>query len=71
MVVKTDSEYMAHELMNRVRHLHKALNQAEQIIQTLESENQRLKDVLISLTSENNESYVLCGEDTNEQTYLL
>lgn len=70
MVVKTDSEYMADELMNRVRHLQKALNQAEQIIHACEKENENLKDVLNSLTSKNG-SYVSCVEGFNGQTYLL
>ena len=66
MVVKTVTEYMNDQLADRVSALHKALNQAEQIINALEIENQRLKDVLSSLTSENNEGYNLHSEIFNE-----
>lgn len=66
MVVKSLSEYMTDQLVDRVSVLQQALNQAERIINTLEQENQRLYDVLNSLTSENNESYVLDSEAFNE-----
>jgi hypothetical protein len=38
--------YVADELANKVFHLHKALNQAENIISVLEEENQKLKNLL-------------------------
>ena len=66
MVVKTVTEYMNDQLVSRVSHLQQALNQAEHIINILEEENQRLKDVLANLASENNEGYVLSGEAFNE-----
>lgn len=62
MVVKTMNSYVADELANKVKHLQFALSQANKIISTLESENERLKDVLIGLASENNESLVLDSE---------
>lgn len=62
MVVKTMNTYIADELAFKVKHLQFALSQANKIISTLESENQRLKDVLIGLASENNESLVLDSE---------
>lgn len=65
MVVKTVTEYMNDQLTDRVRHLQKALNQAEHIMNILEAENRRLKDVLDSLASENNEGYVLDSEAFN------
>jgi NADH:ubiquinone oxidoreductase subunit D len=65
MVVKSLNEYMNDQLSDRVQTLQQALNQAEQIIFTLEIENQRLKDVLISLSSENN-GYILDSEAFNE-----
>ena len=65
MVVKSLNEYMNDQLSDRIQTLQKALNQAEQIIFTLESENQRLKDVLISLSSENN-GYILDSGAFNE-----
>lgn len=65
MVVKTANEFMADELLNRIRHLYKALNQAEQIMSKLEQENKRLQDVLNGLTSENNEDHTMSGEAFN------
>jgi small-conductance mechanosensitive channel len=66
MVVRTATEYMNDQLANRVKSLQKALNQAEKIMNTLEIENQRLKDVLANLTSENNQGYILDSEAFNE-----
>jgi cell division protein FtsB len=66
MVVRTATEYMNDQLANRVKSLQKALNQAEKIMNTLELENQRLKDVLANLTSENNQGYILNSEIFNE-----
>jgi len=58
MVVRSMNSYVADELANKVKYLQFALNQAESIINTLETENHRLKDVLINLTSENNTDLV-------------
>jgi len=66
MVVRTATEHMNDQLANRVKSLQKALNQAEKIMNTLEIENQRLKDVLNNLTSENNQGYILDSEAFNE-----
>ena len=66
MVVRTAAEYMTDQLADRVKILQKALNQAERIMFSLEQENQRLKDVLANLASENNEGYVLDSEAFNE-----
>jgi len=66
MVVKTITEYMNDQLVSRVDHLQKALNQAERIMHIIEEENRKLKDVLNSLTSENNEGYILDSEAFNE-----
>jgi len=66
MVVKHINEYMTDQLVDRIQILQNALNQAESIIRTLDIENQRLKDVLANLASENNEGYVLSGEAFNE-----
>lgn len=41
--------YVADELANKVYHLHKALNQAENIIAVLEQENKNLKNLLSSI----------------------
>ena len=66
MVVRTAAEYMTDQLADRVAVLQKALNQAEKIMNSLEQENQRLKDALANLASENNEGYVLDSEAFNE-----
>jgi hypothetical protein len=62
MVVRSMNSYVADELANKVKHLQFALTQAENIINTLESENHRLKDALINLASENNTDLVLDSE---------
>jgi cell division protein FtsB len=71
MVVRTATEYMNDQLANRVKSLQKALNQAEKIMNSLEQENQRLKDVLSNLTSENNEGYILHSESFNEPMFTV
>ena len=69
MVVRTAVEYMNDQLAERVKVLQRALNQAEKIITTLEKENNNLKDALNSLTSENNEGYILDSEAFNEPVF--
>jgi chaperonin cofactor prefoldin len=71
MVVRTAAEYMNDQLANRVKSLQKALNQAEKIMNTLESENQRLKDALANLASENNQGYILDSEAFNEPVLTI
>ena len=66
MVVRTLTEYMNDKLADRVTTLQKALNQAEKIMNSLEQENQRLKDVLANLASQSNEGYILDSEAFNE-----
>jgi cell division septum initiation protein DivIVA len=55
----TMNSYVADELSYKVNQLHKALNQAQNIIVRLQEENESLKDALSSLASENNEDYEL------------
>ena len=62
MVVKSMNSYIADELANKVKHLQAALSQAQHIIMALETENDRLRDVLIGLASENNKDLVLDSE---------
>lgn len=38
--------YVSDELFNKVYHLSQALNQAQTIIETLEKENENLKEIL-------------------------
>jgi hypothetical protein len=71
MVVRTITEYMNDKLSDRVATLQKALNQAEKIMNSLELENQRLKDVLANLASENNEGYILDSESFNEPVFTV
>ena len=71
MVVRTATEYMNDQLANRVKSLQKALNQAEKIMNTLEIENQRLKDVLANLTSENNQGNIINSEIFNESVLTV
>ena len=71
MVVRTATEYMNDQLANRVKSLQKALNQAEKIMNILEIENQRLKDVLANLASENNQGYILDSEAFNEPVLTI
>jgi len=71
MVVRTAVEYMSDQLAERVKVLQRALNQAEKIIATLETENNKLKDVLNNLTSENNQDYVLDSEAFNEPMFTV
>ena len=71
MVVRTVTEYMNDQLADRVKLLQKALNSAENMINILEKENQRLKDVLSSLTSENNQDYALTSEAFNEPMFTV
>ena len=71
MVVRTITEYMNDKLAERVSTLQRALNQAEKIMNSLEQENQRLKDVLANLASENNEGYILDSETFNEPMFTV
>lgn len=65
MVVKHLQEYMTDNLIDRIQTLQIALNQAENIMLTLEIENQRLKYALASLASDNN-GYAFDSEIFNE-----
>lgn len=64
MVIKTNM-YIADELANKVKHLHKALETTQKIVAVLEEENKRLNDALMGLASENkkdsvNDDEVVC-----------
>jgi len=65
MVIKTLNEYMLDSMIDRVKTLQNALNQAENIITNLEKENHALKDALSSLAS-HNEGYGFDTEVLNE-----
>lgn len=66
MVVQTANEYLASELVNRVKYLQEAINQAEKIIFSLENENKRLQDVLNGLTSICNEDHAIDRDILND-----
>lgn len=64
--MKNANSFITHELVNKNEYLSRALLQAKNIIATLEKENSRLKDVLISLASLNNEDLKLSSESNSE-----
>lgn len=64
--MKNANSFITHELVNKNEYLSRALLQAKNIITTLEQENSRLKDVLISLASLNNEDLKLSSESNSE-----
>lgn len=56
---------------NKKKYLHQALCEINIIIQKLEEENNRLKDVLTNLASENNKGYTLNNETFNEPMFAI
>jgi FtsZ-binding cell division protein ZapB len=52
--MKYANSFIADELVNKNRYLTQALDQAKEIIEVLEQENNRLRDVLTNLASINN-----------------
>lgn len=60
--------YVADELANKVVYLSKALAEAQDRISALETKNQYLQDALISLTSINNQDYIIMTDNYCEQT---
>lgn len=67
VIIKHVNEYLADQLSERVSDLQNALNQAEKIIRTLEEENERLKDLLIILSSDDHSSYIIDSEAFDTQ----
>jgi hypothetical protein len=67
VIIKHVNEYLADQLSERVSYLQDALNQAENIMRTLEEENTRLKDLLVSLSSEDHSGYILDSEAFDTQ----
>lgn len=53
MANKTMNSYVADELANKVRVLSETLTKTNQIVATLEEENNRLKDIFTNLMSIN------------------
>lgn len=54
------NNYVGDELANKVRHLHKALIQAEKIIEKLETENEQMRDTLSRMS-------LFVSKDTGEK----
>lgn len=54
--------WVSDELSNKVYHLQKALNKADEIISVLQEENCRLQDALNNLTSTSKKDYILDSE---------
>lgn len=65
--MKEPKASIADELVNKVKYLHKALDQANTIIATLEKENKRLKDVLTNLASLNNKDLDIVIEVSDDR----
>jgi len=59
------------QTISKKKYLHQALCEANAIIQKLEEENNRLKDVLANLASENNKGYTLNSEIFNEPMFAV
>lgn len=62
------NNYIGDELANKVIHLSRALDQANNTIYMLETQHEYLKDVLISLTSPNNGDYNTIADHQCEST---
>jgi cell fate (sporulation/competence/biofilm development) regulator YlbF (YheA/YmcA/DUF963 family) len=56
--MKNHNKSITDELVNKIKYLHKALDQANNIIATLEEENKRLQEILSSLTVLNNKDFM-------------
>lgn len=65
--MKNANAFVADELSVKFKYLHTALNQANQIISTLEQENLRLKDAITNLVSINNEDLSCVFEVNNDR----
>ncbi len=65
--MKNAQKSITDELVVKVRYLHKALDQANEIIETLEKENSRLKDVLTNLASLNKQDLGQIIEASNDR----
>lgn len=61
------NSFIADELAIKHRYLHRALEQANDIISTLDAENSRLKDVLANLASKNKEDLQNIFEVRNDK----
>lgn len=64
---KDVNSFIVNELINKNKHIHTALDQANLIIATLEEENSRLKDVLANLASLKNIDLKIISEDQNDR----
>ncbi len=67
--MQNTSAFIFDQTVSKTKYLHQALCETNAIIQKLEEENNRLKDVLANLASENNEGYILTSETFNEPMF--
>lgn len=65
------ASYVSDELSNKVKCLHNALLDAQDIISKLQIENNRLQDALISLACLNNKDYILNNEAVDESVHTV
>lgn len=65
--MKNANSYIADELANKVKYLNLALDQANLIIATLETENARIKDVITNLASIKKEDLENVSEVNNDR----
>lgn len=66
-MMRKANSYIADELANKVKYLNLALDQAHSIIETLETENARIKDVITNLTSIKKEDLDNSSEASNDR----
>ena len=67
---KNINGYLGDELINKVKHLTKALNQAETIISSLEEENNRLSHALMTIASDHQTDTIIDSEAWNHQVCI-
>lgn len=63
--------YIADELANKVKVLSQTLKQTNGIIETLEKENNRLKDILVNLMSIENTDLLSISQGNNDRLYKI
>jgi triphosphoribosyl-dephospho-CoA synthetase len=61
--------YIADELAKKVKILSQTLKQTKNIVETLEKENHRLKDILVNLMSIENTDLLSITQGNNDRLY--
>jgi hypothetical protein len=70
-MICANNSFNSNDLSYKVKTLHEALNQANNIVESLKIENQRLTDAFINLTSLNKEDYSIISENMNESVIQI